>query len=119
MSRWAKRKPVEPGGLFDGMDEPKAPAQRHSPTSIAAAESVQPHAAALRAKVLEAIQAAGEQGLTDLECQELLSMPGDTQRPRRRELEQAGLIKDSGRTRATRYGKEAVVWVAVEAKQHD
>lgn len=39
-------------------------------------------------------------------------MSGDTERPRRRELQAAGFIADSGRTRLTPAGRAAVVWTA-------
>lgn len=88
------------------------PAQMHSATSIEAAESMVPECATLRRAVLAAVRAAGEDGLTDEEVQDRLAMSGSTQRPRRRELEKAGLVRDSGRTRQTRSGRNAVVWVA-------
>jgi hypothetical protein len=50
-------------------------------------------------------------GMTDTELQEELNMSGDTERPRRGELLKAGLIKDSGVTRKTKRGREAIVWV--------
>lgn len=91
------------------------PAQRHSPTSVAAACAIKPDANTLRAKVLACIQEYGDFGATDERIQEMLGMNGSTQRPRRRELQQAGLIRDSGRTRLTRSNRHAVVWVATEA----
>jgi hypothetical protein len=39
-------------------------------------------------------------------------MAGSTERPRRRELEEAGWIRDSGRTRKTASGHDAIVWLA-------
>lgn len=79
------------------------------PTSEAAARKVNPDA--LRSKVLEFIRAKGEEGATDCEIQAALGLSGDTQRPRRWELHKAGLIKDSGKTRPTKFGREATVWV--------
>ena len=96
--------------------EPNPP---HSgpPTSQAAAEAIRPNAATLRARVLRYIEARGERGATDEEIQNNLGMAGNTQRPRRKELQEAGLIRDSGRTRKTSSGREAVVWVAQEITQ--
>lgn len=92
-------------------DDP--PAQDHSPTSVAAADAIAPVAATLRRMVYEAIAAAGADGLTDEEGAEKVGIGGNTYRPRRRELEQAGRIRDSGRTRMTRSNRKAVVWVVV------
>lgn len=88
------------------------PYQHHSPTSKAAAHEIKPCAATLRAKVLGAIQDSGIHGMTDIECQAETGMDGSTQRPRRIELQRAGLIRESGK-RETPSGRLAVVWVAV------
>lgn len=53
-------------------------------------------------------------GMTDEELQALLEMPGNSERPRRRELERKGLIRDSGRRRAVRSGRQAIVWIACD-----
>lgn len=87
------------------------PAQRHSPTSQAAAEAIRPSAATLRMQVLGYIVARGDEGATDDEIQIALGIEGSTQRPRRVELLDRGLVKDSGATRATRKGRQAAVWV--------
>lgn len=97
--------------LFDLL-EPDPPAQRHSATSVDAADAIRPQANRLRAVVWDAIRAAGMDGLTDEEIQERLNMVGNTARPRRRELQLAGRVRDSGKTRPTRRGRKAVVWVA-------
>lgn len=83
---------------------------RHSETSKAAAIDNEPRAGTQRWRVLNVLRAC-PWGLTDHEMQEMLGMNPSTQRPRRIELVNAGLIKDSGRTRATQSGKQAVVWV--------
>lgn len=62
--------------------------------------------------ILEVIENHVEHGLTDEELQHGIGLEGSTQRPRRVELLRAGLIKDSGRTRATASGRQATVWVA-------
>jgi hypothetical protein len=103
--------------LFDSPTNPEpfddmpAPAQRHSPTSVDAAEQIEPRAATLRRHVFMLLSMKGMYGATDEEMQNDLNMNGSTQRPRRVELLQAGLIRDSGRTRRTRSGRAAVVWV--------
>lgn len=89
-----------------------APYQSHSATSRDAASHIKPGAATLRMKVLGYIVARGEDGATDAEIQDVLGIEGSTQRPRRVELVDAGLVKDSGATRATRKGRRAAVWIA-------
>jgi hypothetical protein len=59
-------------------------------------------------KIVEAIKTHG--GLTDEQIQDLLRMPPNSQRPRRKELERRGVIRDSGRRRPTRSGRAAIVW---------
>ena len=90
--------------------------QSHSETSRAAAESMTT-ADTLRAAVYQFIKGKGGYGSTDEEAQNFLNMPGSTQRPRRVELEMAGLVRDSGIRRATASGRRAVVWVVTEANQ--
>ncbi len=85
--------------------------QRHSPTSKAAAEAIKPRVGPLQAKILAYLQRWGVTGATDEEIQDYLDMPANTQRPRRRELQNMKLIENSGKTRATRSGRQAVVWV--------
>lgn len=91
--------------------ESQPPAQRHSPTSVAAAERIEPNAGTLRASVLAYLKHAG--AATDEEMQYNMGLNPSTQRPRRVELVRAGLVYDSGRTRLTRSGRSAVVWRAV------
>jgi hypothetical protein len=90
-------------------DDP--PAQRHSPTSVAAAEAIRAAMPALRRRVLDALEGAGDRGLTDEEGIDGTGMPPSTYRPRRVELWRGGFVEDSGRTRRVRSGKAAVVWV--------
>ena len=89
-----------------------------SETSKAAAEGIATELGPLQKRVLDCICRGGyhnrgiHHGMTDEEMQEHLFLNPSTQRPRRIELVQAGLVKDSGRTRRTRSGRQAVVWVA-------
>lgn len=85
------------------------PHQAHSDTSRAAAASSLPGARTARERVYWTV-CASAQGLTDEEIQLQLAMNPSTQRPRRVELLEAGLIEDSGSTRTVRSGLEAVVW---------
>lgn len=100
--------------LFDDYrPEPAPPAQRHSPTSVLAAEAIEPRVATLRRTVLEYMRGRGEDGATDEEVQDALHMNPSTERPRRVELVMGGFVRDSGRTRKTRSNRSATVWVAV------
>lgn len=90
----------------------KAPPRvRGSATSKAAAERAAPRAGTKRAQVLDYIRSCSAQGATDDEMQSCVPMSPNTQRPRRVELVRGGFIKDSGRTRPTSGGDQAVVWV--------
>jgi hypothetical protein len=88
------------------------------PTQVAAAAAVLPRTGTQRRRVLDAIRAAGpvrpdgSGGLTDEEIEDALHIGGNTERPRRKELEHDGLIVESGRFRATSTGRDAIVWVA-------
>ncbi len=94
--------------------DPYLPFQAHSPTSRRAAVEGESAAETQRKRVLMFLQDIGESGATDEEMQLGLGMVGNTQRPRRVELFRADLICDSGRTRPTRSGRLAVVWMAKE-----
>jgi hypothetical protein len=98
--------------LFDWTPTPAH--QRHSPTSKAAAESIKPRVGPLHRLILDML-AMGGAGATDEQMQCILNMPANTQRPRRRELQQAGLVVDSGITWATTSGRKAVVWTLAPA----
>lgn len=84
--------------------------QSHSDTSAAAARGYAPRAPHARKRVYDAI--VHSTGLTDDELQVRLRMNPSTERPRRIELQNAGCVEDSGRTRKTRSGMQAVVWIA-------
>ncbi len=94
--------------FFDG--EP--PAQRHSPTSVAAAEAIRPAMNRLQQLVLDFIRLQGEAGATDEEMQDCIPMLPSTQRPRRIELQRRGLIRQCGE-RKVRSGRMAAVWRAI------
>jgi len=106
---------VRPDGASDGAtDRPGPVGAPHSgpDTSRAAAERIAPGASGLAVKVFGVIAARGDDGATDFEIQESLGMSGDTERPRRWELERDGLIHDSGRRRKSPSGRAARVYVA-------
>lgn len=89
-------------------DDP--PAQRHSPTSVAAAQSMKGKLGPLHTKIFNYLYDHPE-GATDEKMQDALQMAQNTQRPRRVELERAGRIKDSGRYDLTKSRRKATVWV--------
>jgi len=93
--------------------EPRpAPWQAHSKTSRAAAIAAEPTAGTKRAMLLAFLRGRAEQGATDEEMQLEVPMAANTQRPRRVELIEGRHITNSGRTRKTIGGQEAVVWIA-------
>jgi hypothetical protein len=85
----------------------------HPDTSHAAAAAIEPVSGRCRQLVYDYISLQGTHGATDEEIQTVLNMAGSTQRPRRVELVEAGLVKDSGRRRAMKSGRSAIVWVKV------
>lgn len=93
---------------------PDPPCQAHSETSRAAAEAIEPAAETLRRRVLDFLRGVADLGATDEDMQLIMKMNPSTQRPRRIELVEMGLVLDSGRTRPTRSGRKAVVWVIVQ-----
>ena len=86
------------------------PAQRHSPTSVEAAKSIEPHVNEMHKRILRRLKEAGETGCTDEDLQADFAT-ASTSRPRRVELVRMGLVKDSGKTRLTKSLRRACVWV--------
>ena len=92
-------------------DRPGLVRRDHPDTSHIAAATI-PRTGTLRRAVYDAIHRTGDEGMTDSELQRALDMDGNTERPRRVELIDAGLIKDSGRRRYEG-GRPMIVWVVV------
>jgi hypothetical protein len=88
-----------------------APYQPHSATSREAARKIEPRQGSLRAIVLAFIRERGPAGATDEEIQAELRLNPSTQRPRRIELCEVGLVIDSGRQRPTASRRRAAVWI--------
>src|SRR5262249_51331341 len=84
------------------------PAQPHRRTSIAAADSIKKRIGPLHQKVLRYLQTNLTGATDEMLCDEL-GLVGNTERPRRRELQLMGYIEDSGRVARTRSGRDAVV----------
>lgn len=83
-------------------------------TSRAAAASIERTAATLRESVLAFIRARAD-GATDEEIADALHLDANSARPRRIELRNRGLVRDSGDVRPTRRHKMAIVWVVAAA----
>jgi hypothetical protein len=96
------------------------PSHHNAPeTSAQAAEANFPRSGTQRAKVLLAIHDAMRvdywlAGLTLDEIANWTGLVGNSVRPRRRELEQDGLVEDSGFERSSNMGHPAVVWTLTE-----
>jgi hypothetical protein len=83
-------------------------------TSAAAARSIRPVVGTLCSQVLAAIEACGDVGSICDETERILNMSHQTCSARYRQLAQAGLIVETGETRATRSGRQAAVWRAAK-----
>ena len=81
-------------------------------TSHRAAKDATPRANTHRAKALAALREAGPNGLTDFELAERTGIAQTSIGVRRKELVDAGYVKDSGRTRPAPSGSSAIVWRA-------
>lgn len=90
-----------------------APPSQPCDTSEDAAIAIQPHLNKLRARVLEFIAQRRSFGATADECEVGIPMKGSTLRPRLVELELVKRIVKSERTRPTRSGRQASIYVAV------
>lgn len=88
------------------------PSQSHSGTSIRAAVEILPQTETLRRRVLDHLKACPNEGCTDEEIQIETGIDANTERPRRVELVRMGLVVDSGKTRQTKSGRWAAVWIA-------
>jgi len=93
------------------------PYQPHSEPSKEAAAAAEPTAKIWRDRVLAFIRSRGEAGAIDDEVLaefEAAGVTASTTRPRRIDLVNAKLVKDSGGVRKTRSDRNATVWVSAE-----
>ena len=90
-------------------------ARNHGPlfASVEAAKRAAPRASGDRLRILRVLAAAGP--MTDEGLQTLLQMNPSTERPRRGELVDDGLVRDSGCMGRTHSGCRAVLWEITEA----
>lgn len=98
--------------LFDNL--PGKVRRDHPDTAAAAADSVKTITGQQRRRVYEFIESRGCLGATDIEIQNALDLNPSSQRPRRIELVERGVVTDSGTKRATPSGRSAAVWIASE-----
>lgn len=91
-----------------------APFVAGSETSEEAAALIGPKAETLRMQVLKFLIDQGDDGATDEEIQDATGMGSNTERPRRRELEEANLVLKTYRIRRNRSKRRAAVYVATE-----
>lgn len=94
--------------------ESTAPYVPSSATSKAAAKAVAPALNRLETEVYSAILASGSVGMTDDDIEVRTGLTHQSASARRRTLVLRGSVEDSGRTRTTRHGRPASVWVAVK-----
>lgn len=90
-----------------------APYVKDSETSKAAAKEINK---ADRQRVLDYIVSKGREGSTDYELERDLELKHQTASARRRGLEQSGLVVLSDKKRPTDSGRQAGVYVSVDAK---
>lgn len=83
-------------------------------TSLEARAKIEPRVGTIRRKVYEAILLKGLSGMTDQEIEKQLSLDGNTVRPIRGSLVEAGLVIDSGSTRTNTKGNQCIVWRSAE-----
>ena len=88
----------------------------HGATAHDAASKIDSVSGLQRRNVYATICASGKHGMTDQEIQTALHLDPSSERPRRVELVEAGMIEDSGETRSTTSGRSAVVW-RIKTKQ--
>ncbi len=86
---------------------PVVPSSNDETSLEAAVVLAKTSARALERRVFDALEADPH---TDQELEELLELPGNTVRPRRRSLVQRGLVHDTGLRRKTHSGRRAIVW---------
>jgi hypothetical protein len=86
------------------------PPHQDTDTSIEAASEILRDAGTLRARVDRYLECCYPAGATDEDIQLYLQMNPSTERPRRIELQQMGLVVDSGERAKTKSGRNAIVW---------
>ncbi len=83
----------------------------HPETSHQAALRIEPLTGTQRGRILNYLRNVGINGATDQELQQMLRISESAERPRRGELVRQEWVVDSGKTRQTSSGAQAIVWV--------
>jgi transcription initiation factor IIE alpha subunit len=83
------------------------PFQKHSATSKMAALAIERKIGPLHCRVLDLLVTGN---FTDEQMMDELELPGNTLRPRRRELELKGLVVNTKTHDFTKSGRKAVLW---------
>lgn len=96
-----------------GNIEPEPPAQKHSPTSKAAAESVRGQAKTMRQQVLDLLRKEG--AMTDADIAIRSGLGENTARPRRIELTRNGQVQKAGVVMNSNK-RAATLWAATRAE---
>lgn len=91
---------------------PNHPGARPIDTSQDAAAALAPHLGRLQKLVLDAIEGAGERGLTTDEAASAVNLDRWSVQPRTSELRRLLKIRDSGNRRPNCTGRAAIVWVS-------
>ena len=91
-------------------DRAYPPHQQHSATSRASAAAAAPKFSERMLSCLAMIAMREDAGVTDEEGQENTGIDGNSYRPMRVTLYRHGYIEDSGLTRKTKSGRNAVAW---------
>lgn len=101
--------PLAQHSLFDSERYPEAPGFKRAGTSEDAARAIAPRAKSLREQVLEEIRRCPA---TPDEVAKRLKVTVLATRPRVTELQNLGLVVDSGQRRRNDSGRTAIVWRA-------
>lgn len=96
---------------------PDAPGHRGVDTSIAAANDLVAKLGRLQRLAELTIREAGEEGMTADELAARLNLERWSIQPRTTELSRKGIVRDSGKRRSNRTGKQAIVWIANECER--
>lgn len=94
-------------------DPPDKPPHNATATSRKAAESMKHRRETQQERIVEFLRARGPRGATREELEINLKINGNSLRPRMKELEQQGVVKNSGNKRPTLSGRDAEVFVYV------
>jgi hypothetical protein len=89
------------------------------PTSVQAADAIEPSISEIQELVEEYAYTCGVEGFTDVMLNRWFNSYASTYRSRRAELVRLGRIRDSGRRDRLPTGRKAIVWVHVKQEGKD